>query len=157
LRVILDSRAMTPPGARMLAPATPGRTLIVTGPAAPAERVAAMTAAGAEVVAVAAPDGRVSLAAVLDLLGERGINDLLVEGGGRVHGAFFDGRLVDRLHVYISPQLVGGDGAKAPVGGLGVSTMVGAARLREPSVERLGDDLFLSGSVVYAEGGAGDV
>ncbi|HEX5163812.1 MAG TPA: bifunctional diaminohydroxyphosphoribosylaminopyrimidine deaminase/5-amino-6-(5-phosphoribosylamino)uracil reductase RibD [Thermomicrobiales bacterium] len=157
LRVILDSRARTPPSARMLAAATPGRTLIVTGPHAPTDRVAALIAAGAEVVAVDAPDGRVSIPSVLDLLGEQGINDLLVEGGGRVHGAFFDGWLVDRLHIYISPQLVGGEGAKAPVGGLGVATMDGAARLHDPHVERLGDDLFLRGSVVYPEGGTGDV
>jgi diaminohydroxyphosphoribosylaminopyrimidine deaminase/5-amino-6-(5-phosphoribosylamino)uracil reductase len=157
LRVILDSQARTPPGARMLAATTPGRTLIVTGPEAPADRVAVLIATGADVVAVAALAGHVAIPAVLDLLGERGINELLVEGGGRIHGALFDGRLVDRLHIYISPQIVGGDGAKAPVGGGGVATMDGAARLLDPRVDRLGDDLFLSGSVAYADGGADDV
>lgn len=157
LRVLLDSRANTPPTARMLDANTPGHTLILTGPHAPGDRVRTLEAAGAEVVAVTGRDGRVDIHAVLDLLGALGVNDLLVEGGSRVHGAFFDARLVDHVVIYIAPTIVGGSAAPGPVSGLGVSVMPEAARLVDPLVDIVGGDIRVRGRVVYPphEGGSG--
>ncbi|MEX2314071.1 MAG: bifunctional diaminohydroxyphosphoribosylaminopyrimidine deaminase/5-amino-6-(5-phosphoribosylamino)uracil reductase RibD, partial [Thermomicrobiales bacterium] len=155
LRVVLDTSARTPPTARMLACDTPGRTLILTGANAPIDRVRTLEAAGVEVVALAEQDGRVNPCAVLDLLGARGVNDLLVEGGSRVHGAFFDARLVDRAVVYIAPVIVGGVAATGPVSGLGVSVLHEAARLVDQHVDLSGSDIRVIGRVVYPEDGGG--
>jgi diaminohydroxyphosphoribosylaminopyrimidine deaminase/5-amino-6-(5-phosphoribosylamino)uracil reductase len=89
----------------------------------------------------------VALGPVLDHLGDRGINNLLVEGGSRLHGAFFDAGLVDRVAAFVAPVIVGGGEAPGPVGGCGVATMAAAWRLVDVTLRRLGDDLLLEGSV----------
>ncbi|HET9016707.1 MAG TPA: bifunctional diaminohydroxyphosphoribosylaminopyrimidine deaminase/5-amino-6-(5-phosphoribosylamino)uracil reductase RibD, partial [Thermomicrobiaceae bacterium] len=151
LRVILDTAARMPSSARMLSPETPGSTLVVVGPDASSTRVEALQRTDTNVVHLPVSDGRIDPSAVLDLLGELGINDLLIEGGRRIHGAFFDAHLVDCVSVYIGPSIVGGLDAPAPVGGRGVAVMPAAARVVDQRLTALGDDLHLEGRVVYPE------
>jgi diaminohydroxyphosphoribosylaminopyrimidine deaminase/5-amino-6-(5-phosphoribosylamino)uracil reductase len=54
--------------------------------------------------------GKVDLSALLTLLAERGINDVLVESGAKLTGAFIEDDLVDELTLYQAPKLLGGDG-----------------------------------------------
>lgn len=145
LRVVLDTHARTPPTARFLAPDLPGRTLIVTTEAAPPERVGALWRAGAELVFVPQRCGRVDLRAALRVLAERGINRVLVEGGSRVLGAFFDEELADSVVAFIAPVLIGGANAPVPLAGQGVETMEQAARLRDLRVRQVGTDVVIEG------------
>lgn len=147
LRVILDRRARTSATARMLGLDAPGETLIVAGSSAGPDRVALLRRCGAEVALL---DDPTPLAA-LELLGERGINDLLIEGGGTVLGAFFDAGLVDRLTVYIAPSVAGGTGAPSPVGGIGVATMPQAWQLVDHRVRQLGEDICIEGRIEAGE------
>lgn len=147
LRVVLDSQARTPPTARLLSPAVPGQTLIVTTEGAPPERVAALRAAGAEIVTVPARCGKVDIRSALFELGARGINSVLVEGGGRVLGSLFDAGLVDRVVAFVAPVLVGGSDAPIPLAGRGVETMEQAVRLRDVRIRELGTDVVIEGRV----------
>ena len=104
LRVVLDSTLAMPPAARLLDP--PGAVLVVAAQAHPA-RAAALRARGAEVVEVPGPHGRVDLPALLALLGQRGVNELHVEAGHTLGGAFAGAGLVDEYLVYLAPLLVG--------------------------------------------------
>lgn len=146
-RVVLDSTARTPPQARLLRAGTPARAVIAVGPGAPADRVAALTAAGATVVRCPTRDGRVDPTALLAALWAREVRAVLVEGGGEVHAAFLDAGLVDRAAVFVAPILVGGRGATAAVGGTG-RELKSAVRLTAVSVTRLGDDLLIEGDVL---------
>ncbi len=144
LRVVMDSRGRTPAGANVLK--GPAKTLVVTTDASPDGWRAAMTAAAAEVLIVPADaDGHVSLTAVLAELGRRGIVVLLVEGGGKLAGSFFDQGLVDKLYAVIAPIVIGSEAAPAAVAGRGAERMADAKRLRDVTVERLGDDLLVTG------------
>ena len=87
---------------------------------------------------------KVDLAALMDELGARGIDSVLVEGGGTLHGALFEAGLVNHVVVYLAPKVVGGADAKSPVEGAGVSLMADAFELGSPSVERFGADLKLT-------------
>lgn len=147
LRVVVDSQARTPADAAMLQPHVPGRTLIATTEAAPAGRVAALSAAGAEVVTVPDRCGRVDLHALLCCLATRGVNSVLVEGGGTLLGALFDAGLIDRTVAFIAPVMIGGRDAPGPLGGEGVVTMDTARRLREVEVRQVGCDLMVQGRV----------
>lgn len=149
LRVILDTHARTRPDLRMLHPDVPGRTLMFVGSDADRSRIRALERAGAEVVSVPVSAARLDLHEVLDELGSRGMNDLLVEGGGRVHGAFFDARLVDRVCAFVAPVIVGGDDSPVPVGGIGVARMPDGARVVDRRVTSFGDDLCIEGRVMY--------
>lgn len=107
LRVVLDSRLRTPPTAQILR--APGRTLVAT---ASADERAAQTliAAGAEVVRVPGVHGRVDLRALMQLLAQREVNEILVETGPRLAGALVTEGLVDELVLYVAPLLLGDAG-----------------------------------------------
>jgi diaminohydroxyphosphoribosylaminopyrimidine deaminase/5-amino-6-(5-phosphoribosylamino)uracil reductase len=81
------------------------------------------------------------LGAVLDELGDRGVLQLLVEGGATVAHDFHVNGLVDRYVVYLAPALFGGDDARPMFLGKGAPTIGDAWRGRLVDVRRLGDDL----------------
>jgi diaminohydroxyphosphoribosylaminopyrimidine deaminase/5-amino-6-(5-phosphoribosylamino)uracil reductase len=106
LRVVLDSRLRMPPQAKMLA--LPGTTLVVTA-ANDAARAEALQGAGAEVLALE-KDGHVDLAALMQALAAREVNELLVEAGATLSGALLEAGLVDELVLYYAPLLLGDNG-----------------------------------------------
>ncbi|HEU4759771.1 MAG TPA: dihydrofolate reductase family protein, partial [Dehalococcoidia bacterium] len=95
----------------------------------------------------------VDLRALLEALATRDILSLLVEGGGVILGGFFDRALVDKLHTVIAPIVIGAADAPAAVAGRGAYRMAGALRLRDITVERLGEDVLVTGYPVYPEPG----
>lgn len=107
LRVILDRRLRCPPAARILQP--PGQAVILCAEQAPATAVAALTAAGAEIVALPGA-GDDFLRAALVWLADRAINEVLVEAGPTLAGALVRAGLVQELIVYQAPVLLGSRG-----------------------------------------------
>ncbi|HEV2892132.1 MAG TPA: bifunctional diaminohydroxyphosphoribosylaminopyrimidine deaminase/5-amino-6-(5-phosphoribosylamino)uracil reductase RibD [Actinomycetota bacterium] len=118
-------------------------TLVATTPAVPAAAVEAWKAAGAEVLECdLAPDGSgVDLHHLTRALGERGVLELMVEGGPRLQASLWAAGLADRLVWYLAPLAIGGQAAPGLLGGSGAATLADARRLRLASVDRLGDDL----------------
>jgi diaminohydroxyphosphoribosylaminopyrimidine deaminase/5-amino-6-(5-phosphoribosylamino)uracil reductase len=91
-----------------------------------------------------------SLRTVLKKLGERGVQHVLIEGGGRTLGETFDKGLVDRVVFYIAPILMGGP--VAAVGGLGAAGNETAMRLRDPVYKKIGPDLRIEGEITGRSG-----
>lgn len=104
LRVICDSRLSTSLAARVLAP--PGTVLIACAHPDPEAR-AALASAGVECLPLAGTDGRVDVAAVLAELGRRQCNEVLLEAGATLCGAFASAGLIDEYVVYVAPVLLG--------------------------------------------------
>lgn len=145
LRIILDTHLRTPPAAKVVEHDSAAATWIFCGPEASKERVSRLARAGVEIHRVGlGPDGSLALAEVLDQLGRAGITSLLVEGGGRVHGAFLRQDLADEVALFIAPMLIGGDGIPV-VGELGLAELAQAPRLHEVRRRRCGDDLLVRG------------
>ncbi len=149
LRVVLDSHCRTPPEARLLR--EPGAALIATSAAAPAEQVAALRDAGAEVLTgpLQAP-GMVEMSRVLSELGRRGVVSLLVEGGGITLGTLFDTGLVDKVYVFVAPVIIGGHQAASPIEGQGTARMSEAWQVQETKIRQIGPDWLISGYPVRA-------
>jgi GTP cyclohydrolase II len=138
--VVVDSRLRCPPYAELL---KNGRSpWIAAGEEADAERQAALEAAGARVVRLPGKDGWIDLASLLDHLGDRGINSLMVEGGAQIITSFLACRLVNQVVLTIAPLLVGG---LRVVDNLGYSPARRFPRLRHLNYQVLGDDLVLRG------------
>jgi diaminohydroxyphosphoribosylaminopyrimidine deaminase/5-amino-6-(5-phosphoribosylamino)uracil reductase len=96
-----------------------------------------------------------SLEDVLKELGEKhGVTQLLVEGGGEVLGAFFDGGYVDEVCFYIAPILCGGP--TVGVGGKGAGSTLEALLLTRVEYRRLGRDVRLSGRIAPVSAGIGE-
>ncbi|MHB1213547.1 MAG: bifunctional diaminohydroxyphosphoribosylaminopyrimidine deaminase/5-amino-6-(5-phosphoribosylamino)uracil reductase RibD [Thiobacillus sp.] len=136
LRVVVDSALRTPADAAIL-PA-----LIACHHAEPRLR-AALERAGAEVIELPAADGRVDLAALLALLGQRGVNELHVEAGAALNGALLAAGLVDEWVAYMAPLAVGDD-ARGLFAHPPLTTLADAARFRLADVRQVGGDLRLT-------------
>ncbi|WP_189459199.1 bifunctional diaminohydroxyphosphoribosylaminopyrimidine deaminase/5-amino-6-(5-phosphoribosylamino)uracil reductase RibD [Jeongeupia chitinilytica] len=102
MRIVVDSRLRVPTDAAILR--TPG---VLVAAAVDGPNRAALEAAGAEVALLPGQDGRVDLAALLLLLGTRGVNELTVEAGGVLAGALLQAGLADELVLYQAPVLIG--------------------------------------------------
>lgn len=149
LRVILDSSLRLPPTARMLHQQSAAQTWVLAGMQADPQRVVALEAAGARVWRLPFDgNGRIELAAVLQLLGAENITSVLVEGGARVHGSFYRQQLVDELLFFYAPFLVGDSGTPL-LKGYELAAGAQAPELLEPTVEFLGRDILLRARVQH--------
>jgi diaminohydroxyphosphoribosylaminopyrimidine deaminase/5-amino-6-(5-phosphoribosylamino)uracil reductase len=136
LRVIVDSRLETPPSARILTP--PGEVLLYAALDDSARR-AALVAHGVEVVLKPSPAGKVDLAAMLQDLGARGINELHAEAGEKLNASLLGAGLVDELLVYVAPRLIGSGRGLAALGP--IERLDQALGFAFTSVAPVGDDL----------------
>ena len=68
---------------------------------------------------------------------------MLLEGGAELNFSALEDGIPDKLQVYIAPKLIGGAGAKSPIGGRGISKMADCVDLGRPKITALGDDLLL--------------
>jgi diaminohydroxyphosphoribosylaminopyrimidine deaminase/5-amino-6-(5-phosphoribosylamino)uracil reductase len=84
---------------------------------------------------------RKSLNAALRALGKRQITSVLIEGGGRILGEAVDHRVVDELHVYLSPLLCGGPGV---IGGHGAGATGESILLKHIRYDRIDDDIHIT-------------
>lgn len=88
---------------------------------------------------------RGNLPAVLQELGSRSIQSLLVEGGSTVAGEFIDSGLVNKVTFLIAPKIIGGVTSPGAIGGSGVATMSEALELEKTTVIRRGNDIEVTG------------
>jgi diaminohydroxyphosphoribosylaminopyrimidine deaminase/5-amino-6-(5-phosphoribosylamino)uracil reductase len=140
LRVVVDARLRTPASARILDAAQPGSAIVLCARDASARKRSRLERAGARIVPVRTRGAHLDLAAAWQALGGLGVNECLVEGGGGLAAALLRTGLVDRMHFFLAPLLIGGDG-RAVLAGLGVTRLREALRPERFRVRRLGPDL----------------
>jgi diaminohydroxyphosphoribosylaminopyrimidine deaminase/5-amino-6-(5-phosphoribosylamino)uracil reductase len=139
IRVVLDETLTTPPDSQLMRTATEAPVLFFAGNIAASE----FDLPGVEVVRDAA-NGR-DLSLVLDELGKREIQSVLVEGGANVAGNFLDAGLVNKVTVFIAPKIIGGSDAPTAVGGAGAETLAKAIELQDVVVTQRGQDIEFTG------------
>jgi diaminohydroxyphosphoribosylaminopyrimidine deaminase/5-amino-6-(5-phosphoribosylamino)uracil reductase len=136
LRIVLDSALRMPLDSKMVS--TAQNDVVIFTVSHDEARIRELTTRGVRVDVLPAESGRVPLEKVLDKLGEEGVLTLLTETGTRLNTAFLAAGLVDRLHLFVSPQIMGSDAVPAF---RGLSSFV---HMTDVEVERYGDDLGLS-------------
>jgi diaminohydroxyphosphoribosylaminopyrimidine deaminase/5-amino-6-(5-phosphoribosylamino)uracil reductase len=151
LRVIADSRARTPEDARVVRQESDAGCLIACTEHAPPDRVRALPDAGAEVLVLAEDDGRVALPALMDALGQRGVLEVLLEGGGGLAAGALQAQVVGRVMLFYAPLIIGGRDAVPGVGGEGVERVADAVRLQDMTTRRVGEDLLVEGILRRSE------
>jgi len=144
LKVIVDSRGRLSPSARLLR--TPGKVLVAVS-AAPAARVRRLEKAAARVAVFPGKGGRVDLERLWGFLAAEGVTRVLVEGGGELAGALFAAGLLDEIHLFVAPILIGGADSVPALGGKGTARVELAPRLENLRVRRRGPDLWVSGFI----------
>jgi diaminohydroxyphosphoribosylaminopyrimidine deaminase/5-amino-6-(5-phosphoribosylamino)uracil reductase len=84
---------------------------------------------------------------VLESLAQRGVNDVLVEGGARLNACLLRAGLVDRVSAFVAPKIVGGD-APSGFGELGITDPNAALRVEDLEVQEIGQDWLFRGRPV---------
>jgi len=128
IRVVVDGLLRTPLTARVYTLKT-APTIVLTTEAAPREKIDALEKMGVEVV-VFPGKPPIDMKKAVEALASRGINKLLVEGGGELLWHLFSARVVDELRVTIAPYIFGGKEAVSIVMGEGFATTEDAVRLK---------------------------
>lgn len=131
LRVVVDSRLETPPGAQIL---QGGNTLIFVGD------TANKPPQGIEAVSMPNAQGKVDLAAMMQELARRGVNELHVEAGFKLNGSLAREGCVDEFLIYLAPSFLG-DSAQGMLELAQMSSLDERLRVSLRSVERVGEDL----------------
>ncbi len=134
LRVVLDSGLRTPQGAKVLDGSAPTLLCHNESAAVPGE----LAGGDVELLALPGEEGGLDLRALVDQLSRRECNEILVESGPRLAGAFLRAGLLDELVVYMAPALMG-DRAR-PLLDLPLDTMADKIGLRLEDARRVGDD-----------------
>lgn len=136
-RVIVDSNLDIDPGARVLS----GEPCWLVAAQPPADRIAALQAAGHEVLLLPNDAGKVDLPALMRELGRREINEVHVEAGFKLNGSLIREGCVDELLVYLAPRLLGAGQGMFALGPY--ETLAQGQQLAFHQVSQLGADLRL--------------
>ena len=149
VRVVVDTRAQTPPTAQVIGVGSDAPCLIaVAEPAASGDeaqkRVAKLQQAGAEIIRVPEKDGRVDLRELMRQLGSRNIMSVLIEGGSRLIGGLVAEGLVDKFLLFYAPKILGDDQALSAVSGMKVESISDARSVHIHRVEQIGADILVT-------------
>lgn len=140
LRVLIDTAGRVPPTGRLFDRSVP--TLVATTDLTPDARIDEWRGSGAEVAVLDRDEaGGVSLLALVEHLGKRDIQGLVIEGGPSLAWSAVRDDLVDKIVFYLAPRLAGGSGARSVIAGVGFAPIGESVSVDIDSVERVGEDL----------------
>jgi len=138
LRVIIDSKLRTPKKSKIVSTAKKIPTIVFT--AVPGGKELAKS--NVTIEKIKSSRTGLDLRTVLNKLGEKGINRMLVESGGKLAASLLKENLVDEIYWFIAPKIIGGEGLNG-VAELGIQNMEQVKNFTLAEMRKLGDDLVL--------------
>ena len=147
VRVILDNEFLVPLKSNVFKNAETQRVLYATGRKLPVSRRKELTRRGVEILILKEKKGGVDLQHLLRALGERDITSVLIEGGSEVNASALEAGIVDKVLVFVAPILIGGKDAPGPLGGKGVRRLASAFKIKNMTVNQIGNDFLLEGYI----------
>ncbi len=139
LRIIIDSQLRTPLNCNMLRSIEHGPVLIVYA-TDPQLHHKALSALGAELLCLPDMQGKVDIKALLKHLAALDVNEILLEAGQALNGAFLQANLIDELILYYAPKLMGAD-AMGMFGNKALTEMQQAIDLQILDIRQFGQDI----------------
>jgi diaminohydroxyphosphoribosylaminopyrimidine deaminase/5-amino-6-(5-phosphoribosylamino)uracil reductase len=149
VRVVVNSEATLDIDSQLVRTIEQAPVWVVCGPDAEPGRCDRLRELGVDVVQFEERDPNARLLALLDTMGQARMTNVLIEGGAHLMGSLFDLQMIDEIHAFIAPKLVGGVSAPGPIGGGGVGMMPNARQLQNVSMEPVEGDLYCHGRVRY--------
>ena len=148
IRIVVDSQLRIPSTSKVLTQQDRAKTIVATTKRANKEKVETLKRMGIEVIVTKEKDGRVDLQELMRLLGDRGIDSILLEGGATLNFSALEEGIVDKIQSYIAPKIIGGKEAKTAVEGAGVHSLNNAFQIKRMTAVMVGEDLFVEGYIV---------
>lgn len=147
IRIICDTGLRTPLTAQVVQTAAEVPTILATC-CTSREKQLEYENMGCQIITVREKNGHIDLVQLMELLGHRQIDSILLEGGGTLNWAAMESGIVQKVFTYIAPKLFGGRDAKTPIEGVGVRAPAEAVLLKNRSIRQLGEDFLIESEVV---------
>lgn len=147
IRIVVDSSLRIDINANVVQDKS-AKTIIATTDKADKDKILKLQAQDVDVIVVDKDENdKVDIEKLLDILGQKNICSILVEGGATLSGSFVAKKLVDKVYFFIAPKIVGGKEAKTPVAGTGILNLQEALELKDIQIEKLEEDILIIGRV----------
>lgn len=142
IRIILDNSLRSSLNSQVVLTAKETPTIIFSD-STDDGKISKLKDEGVEVLYIS--EGGRNLQGVLQELGKREIQSVLVEGGAEVAGSFFDAKLIDKITFFIAPLVIGGKEAPTAIGGQGAQQLSSAMNLENVEIIQHGKDIEVTG------------
>ena len=147
IRIVVDSSLKIDINANVVQDKS-AKTIIATTDKADKDKILKLQAQDVDVIVVDKDENdKVDIEKLLDILGQKNICSILVEGGATLSGSFVAKKLVDKVYFFIAPKIIGGKEAKTPVAGTGILNLQEALTLKDIQIEKLEEDILIIGRV----------
>lgn len=141
-RIICDTNLRIPVNSKIAQSAANIPTWIATS-SQDLDKIEVLKEKGCKILRVKNEGKHIDLKALMVLLGEMKMDSILLEGGGALNFSALNSGIVNKVEVYVAPKIFGGEGAKPPVGGIGVDEPDQAFQLVRKDMKLVGEDLWL--------------
>ncbi len=112
------------------------------------EKLDTLKQMGIEVIVIKVKCERVDLRELMKVIGAKGIDSILLEGGANLNFSALEEGIVDKIQSYIAPKIIGGKEAKTAVEGAGIQLLKNAFKIDRMTPVMVGEDLFVEGYIV---------
>ncbi|MEW4454758.1 bifunctional diaminohydroxyphosphoribosylaminopyrimidine deaminase/5-amino-6-(5-phosphoribosylamino)uracil reductase RibD [Bremerella sp. JC817] len=150
-RIVFDSQASLRESSQLIATLDQAPVILAVSSTARPERLERLRRAGCELIICEGTDHAARAESLLQQLGERGMTNLLVEGGSQLLGLLWDQRQIDEVVAFVAPKIAGGSDAISPIGGHGLTNMEDATQLQRTTLRTFGDTICLQGFTRFSD------
>ncbi len=144
-RIICDTNLRTPLDSKIVSSAKDVPTIIATS-CDDNDKIKKYEANYVEILKLSKKDGYIDLCELMQILGERGIDSTLLEGGSKINFSALEKGVVNKIQAYIAPKVFGGENARAPVAGAGFKINE-SIFLKNQNVIKIGEDILIESEV----------
>ena len=153
IRIIVDTKASISLDSNIVKTANEYRTLIAHTNSASQENIEKLNSLNVETLLCEDKDGHVDINDLMDKLGQKGIDSLLLEGGSCLNAAFLQAGCVDEVYAFIAPKIIGGTQSKSPIGGQGIELMKDAITFDKVEIEQIENDILIKCKIMSTDNG----
>lgn len=142
VRIVCDTHLRIPMDCQIVQTADTIETILATS-TNEKEKIDQLIKKEVQILQIPEKDGCIDLNLLMQTLGEKGIDSILLEGGGRLNDSFLREKLIQKAYVYLAPKIFGGEDAKTPVEGIGVSLPEQSANFKLQQIQQIEEDILL--------------
>lgn len=142
VRIVCDTHLRIPMDCQIVQTADTIETILATS-TNEKKKIDQLIKKGVQILQIPEKGGCIDLNLLMQTLGEKGIDSILLEGGGRLNDSFLREKLIQKAYVYLAPKIFGGEDAKTPVEGIGVSLPEQSANFKLQQIQQIEEDILL--------------
>ncbi|MDR1615970.1 MAG: bifunctional diaminohydroxyphosphoribosylaminopyrimidine deaminase/5-amino-6-(5-phosphoribosylamino)uracil reductase RibD [Syntrophomonadaceae bacterium] len=144
-RVIVDASLRLPVESKIAQSSKLQPTYIICAEGQSQKRMHDLEQLGIKIIECRGDESNLSLTTALAELAKQGIISILLEGGAALNASMLEQRLVDKVHWFIAPKIMGGKGAFSPVAGIGATSVSRALNIENMSIQQMDKDIMITG------------